>query len=67
MPAKRITLAAHRVAVAPELDSEEDVQRRLARGELVKHRPGPTPVDEAMVAQLRAHMARPRERPRKDS
>jgi hypothetical protein len=54
------------MAEPPDLDSEEDVRRRVATGELVKHAAGTTPVRDHVVAQLRAHMARPREKPRKE-
>jgi hypothetical protein len=66
MPARRVSVAAFHVAEPPDLDSEDDVRRRMATGELVKHAPGTTPVREHVVAQLRAHMAKPREKPRKD-
>ena len=67
MTARRISVAAHQMAASADLDSEEDVKRRVATGELVKHAAGTTPVREHVVAQLRTHMARPREKPRREA
>jgi hypothetical protein len=66
MTARKLTVSvsAHHVAEPAALDSEAEVQRRMTTGELVRHAPGSTPVREHVVAQLRAHMARPREKPK---
>jgi hypothetical protein len=45
--------------VAPTSDSydEDDVRRGIASGQMVRHVSGSTPVDEVMVAKLRAQIA----------
>jgi hypothetical protein len=65
--ARKADVAAAQMGPSAELDDEEDVRRRIASGELVRHvSHGAPPVRDHIVAQLRAQVSAPKPHPKKE-